>query len=149
MTNMTKREKILTAIGAFIFLGAFVFAMYANRPVTSPALGAAGQLYRNQFSIVTIATTTVVGTTPVQVLASTTANLAYLSIINSSSSNVSCFPVDIGFNSNETTTGLTIGGGWYLVANGGVISLDSVAIYAGTVDCFTGSGTTTLGIVRQ
>lgn len=148
---MTKREKVLSAIGGVIFLGAIIFAVYANRPVTQPSLGAAGPLYRDQFNNVFLATTTVVTTGGVIIVSSssyTPGAATYLSIVNSGTNGVSCYPID-NVNGTESTSGLAYLGGWWFAPNGGAISLDAVGMYGGTVWCLTGTGSTTLAIVAR
>lgn len=148
---MTKREKVLSVIGSVIFLGAIIFATYSIRPVTQPSLGAAGPLYRDQFNNVFLATTTIVGTGGFIIVSSssyTPGAATYLSIVNSGSNGVSCFPIDF-VNGTEATSGLTYGGGWWFAPSGGAISLDAVGMYGGTVWCLTGSGSTTLAVVAR
>lgn len=150
MKIMTRKEKIVAGILG-LFAVAALFAVYSFRPVTQPTLGAAGPLYRNQFNSVFLSTTTVITTGGSIVVSSssyTPGAATYLSIVNSGSNGVSCFPIDF-VNGTESTSSLTYGGGWWLAASGGAISLDSVGIYGGTVWCLTGSGTSSIGVVAR
>ena len=147
---MTKLEKIL---GGAVTLVVFVLVVFATRQASAPSLslGAAGPLYRDQFNSVFLATTTTITSGGVTVVSSssyTPGAATYVSIVNSGSYGVSCYPID-NVNGTESTSGLTYGGGWFLAANGGAISLDSVGMYGGTIWCLTSSTSTTVGIVAR
>lgn len=135
---MTKLQKVLVAIG---FAGAFLIGFAAYH---APIQALAAQLYHTSFDNNSPTDTggTSINTSGVLVISDTNLNRQYLSLVNSGSNGVSCFPL-------ATTTGQSYGGGWWLTSSGGAISFDGVTIYGGPVSCLTGSGTTTIGWVER
>jgi hypothetical protein len=134
MTTKTKIIAVLGLIPAFLF-GELIFAGIFLVHASAPGV-------RDTFNQVQLATTTSVGTAGVEAISVLNGASSYWMIDNSGSGGASCFP-------SATTTGFTYGGGWWLAPNGGVISMDSTALYNGPVSCLTGSGTTTIGVIAQ
>ena len=143
---MKSFEKVSAVVVVVLFIFVAGYALHT----TAPTLGA-GAYNRNAFPNVFASTIYTVTSSGVIVVASSSYNPGtpeYLSIVNSGSAGVSCFPIDF-VNGTESTSSLTYGGGWYLVGSGGAISLDSAAIYGGTVWCVSGATSSTVGVVAR
>lgn len=135
---MTKTRKALTAlaVASAFFIGVVAFH--------APIEAYAAQLYHTSFDQTspTFSGISSVDGSGEEIITVSDLNRQYLSLVNSGSNGVSCFPA-------SSISGKTYGGGWYLVANGGAISFDGVSIYGGTVSCITGGSATTVGVVYR
>lgn len=134
-------NKTTKALITFSIIASFLLGISTYQSSFKAIAAALYHTSFNQNSPTTSGVVTVT-TSGVAVVTDTNLDRGYLSLVNSGANGVSCFP-------SATTTGSVYGGGWFLAANGGALSFDSVTIYGGLVSCLTGSGTTTIGIVER
>ncbi len=135
-------KKTLTVYLVAIALLSVGAGYYLRAPASSPVLGSSPN--RDVFTSVTIDANTTITTGGVTVVtqAQLAGNPDYVSLVNSGSNGISCFP-------SATTTNLIYGGGWWLAPAGGALAMDSEAIWGGAITCETGSGTSSLAIVAR